>query len=144
MTREFPSTLGDAIATEPAWLQGWVMLLIATHLAAIFFIVARKDGRWLVQSEPIVIVASFVLAGFFMSWLYQQAGYVRLLGLAHLVFWTPAYIWILTRRKAIAYQSLFGKYLFLYLVVAGTSLVIDTVDVFRYLLGDGELLYRWS
>ena len=79
-----------------------------------------------------------------MEWLYAQVGFVRLLGLAHLVYWTPVYGWILARRHSIDTTSLFGEYVVLYLIVVGTSLVIDVVDVVRYLLGDGELLHRWG
>jgi hypothetical protein len=119
-------------------------LLETTGLpAALLFAVGRSEGRWLVRAEPIAIVASFVPAGVFMSWLYAQVGYVRLLGLAHLVFWGPVWAWILSRRRAIGTETLFGKYVQLYLAFAGASLVIDATDVLRYLLGDGALLHRW-
>lgn len=135
-----PSTLGEAIATEPFWLQSWVVLLGIANLAAVAFIAGRVSGHWRVRPEALVIVASFVAAAVFMDWLYGQVGYVRLLGLAHLVCWTPAYVWILARRRAIAGGSLFSKYIHAYLIIAGTSLVIDAVDVIRYLLGDGQLV----
>jgi len=79
-----------------------------------------------------------------MSWLYGQVGYVRLLGLAHLLFWGPVWVWILSRRAAIGTSTRFGQYVHVYLVVAGASLAIDAIDVVRHLLGDGELLHRWS
>lgn len=139
-----PPTLNEAIATEPLWLQGWVFLLVAVNLAALLFVVAREDGRWRVRLEPIAILASFLAAGAFMGWLYEQVGYVRLLGLAHLLFWGPVWVWILTRRAAIGTGSWFGKYVYAYLVVAGISLAIDAVDVVRHLLGDGDLLNRWG
>lgn len=144
MEHEAPLTLGEAMATEPNWLQAWVLVLVVTHLAAVFFVAYRKEGKWLVHYESLAIVASFMASGAFMNWLYGQVGYVRLLGLAHLVFWTPAFVWILTRRKAIGFDSLFGKYIAVYLVVAGVSLGIDLVDVIRYFIGDGELLHRWA
>ncbi|XOV85807.1 MAG: hypothetical protein ACFHX7_12540 [Pseudomonadota bacterium] len=125
MEQTLPPTLGEAIATEPAWLQAWVMTLVLSNLLAILFVVGRENGKWTVRYEPIAIVASFIAAGVLMGWMYGQFGYVRLLGLAHLVFWTPVYIWVLTRRKAIGTASLYGKYIVLYLVIAGTSLVID-------------------
>lgn len=131
-----PATLGEAIATQPNWLQGWVMILVITHVLAIPFVVYRDDGRWRVRLEALAIFVSFLVAGAFMGWLYQRVGYVRLLGLPHLLFWTPVYVWILRRRRDFA-GSLFGRYLPLYLVVAGISLVVDAVDVVRYLLGDG-------
>jgi len=71
-----------------------------------------------------------------MNWLYDQYGYVRLLGLAHLVFWTPVYGWILMKRRDIADPaSAFGKYLIVYLVVDGISLAVDALDVVRYFTG---------
>lgn len=141
---DLPATLNDAIATEPLWLQSWVMVLVVTNLAALLFVVGRREGRWLVRPEPIAIVASFVVAALFMGWLYEQVGYVRLLGLAHLVCWGPVWLWLLTRRRAIGTRTLFGKYVVVYLVIAGASLLIDAIDVVRYLVGDGELLGRWS
>jgi hypothetical protein len=141
-TADLPATLNDAIATEPLWLQAWVMVLVAVNLAALLFVVGRRDGRWLVRPEPIAIVVSFVAAGVFMGWLYQQVGYVRLLGLAHLVFWGPVWVWVLSRHRAIGTSTLFARYAHLYLVVAGTSLLLDAIDVIRYLLGDGELLHH--
>jgi len=136
-----PETLNDAIATEPLWLQGWVLLLVLVHAAALLFLVRRREGGGVgIRPEPVAIVAAFLLAGAFMGWLYDQVGYVRLLGLAHLVFWTPVWVWVWTRRPAIGTGSAFGKYVHAYLAVAGVSLVIDLVDVLRYLAGDGELL----
>lgn len=135
-----PPDLSTAMATEPLWLQSWIMILVAAHLIAIFFIVVREDSNWRVRIEPIAIIVSFFAAGALMNWMYSQVGYVRLLGLAHIAFWTPVYIWILTRRKAIGIDSIFGKYVHAYLGIAGISLVIDAIDVTRYLLGDGNLI----
>lgn len=143
-TLEIPATLNDAIATEPMWLQLWVVLLVITNLGALLFVVGRREGRFHARPEPIAILVSFFAAAGLMSWIYAEVGYVRLLGLAHLVFWGPVWVWILSRRKVIGTADLFGKYLHVYLAVAGASLLIDLIDVIRYLLGDGALLNRWS
>ena len=79
-----------------------------------------------------------------MTWLYSQVGYVRLLGLAHLVYWTPVYLWMWSRRRALVRGTLFTKWVQAYLIIVGLSLAIDVVDVIRHLVGDGELLHRWS
>lgn len=142
MEQNVPATLGDAITTEPAWLQAWVLAMVASHLIAVFFIAGRSGGRWFVRYESVAILLSFLLATVFMNWLYAQLGYVRLLGLAHLFFWTPVWVWIAMRIRTVGLASVFGKYLALYLLIAGLSLVIDAVDVVRYLLGDGVLLGR--
>ena len=85
MNEDLPANLNAAIATEPAWLQGWVAVLVIVNLASILFVVWRDAGRWRVRLEPIAILVSFFVAAAFMGWL-EQFGYVRLLGLAHLVF----------------------------------------------------------
>ena len=135
-----PADLTAAIATQPAWIQGWVMVLVVVNLAALLFVVKREEGRFSVRVEPIAVVAAFFLAAVLMNWLYVQFGYVRLLGLGHLVFWTPVWAWIFARRAAIGTASVWGKYAHVYLVIAGISLVIDVVDVVRYLAGDAEPL----
>lgn len=77
------------------------------------------------------LVAAITMNQMFAAW-----GYVRLLGLAHLLFWTPAWAWILSKRGSIAADSWYGRYVRVCLVIAGTSLIIDAVAVVRYLLGD--------
>ena len=134
-----PATLGDAIASEPLWLQSWVGLLILSHLLAIIFVVGREEHGWRVRPVPILIIFSFFGAAVVMNWLYANFGYVRLLGLAHLLVWTPVYAWVLYQRKQIGAASLYGKYIHVYLLIAGVSLIIDAVDVIRYLIGDGDL-----
>lgn len=141
---ELPATLGDAIGTEPMWLQVWVMIMVLAHLAALLFLVGREQQKWRFRPEPLAIVLSFVVAAVLMSWLYERVGYVRLLGLAHLVAWGPVYAWILLSRQRFPMATAYGKYIHLYLLVAGISLVIDAIDVVRYLAGDGELFLRWS
>lgn len=139
-TQTMPPTLGDAISGEPLWLQAWIGVLVVTNLLAVLFVVTRTAGRWHVRPEPVAILAAFFAAGMLMESMYARVGYVRLLGLAHLVFWAPVWVWLFTRRADIGTGTWFGRYLYLYLVVAGLSLAIDAVDVIRYGLGDGQLL----
>lgn len=132
-----PATLSDAIALQPSWLLVWIGILVTTNLAAVLFIFGRKDGEWLFRPEALAILAAFFAAGSLMEYMYGELGYVRLLGLAHLVFWIPAYAWIYLKRRQLhpPSESLFGKYLMVYLVINGISLVIDTVDVVRHFIG---------
>ena len=140
-TSEMPVDLMAAIATEPLWLQIWVGLLGLANLGALLFVLVKQDDKWRPRKETLAILASFMLAGAFMEWLYHQVGYVRLLGLPHLVFWTPVYAWLLLRYRKGDFSGLFKHYLLFYLIIAGISLVIDSVDVIRYLLGDHTPLH---
>ncbi len=142
MDATLPATLAEAMATEPAWLRAWIQVLVGANLAAVLFVVGRESGRWRFRPQAAAILASFLAAGVFMSWMYQHVGYVRLLGLAHLLFWGPVYAWILVGRRVIGTRSLYGKYIHVYLAIAGISLAVDAVDVIRHLVGDGELWGR--
>lgn len=136
MNETMPADLGAAIALQPAWLQTWVMVLVIVNLAAALFLVARRDGKFSVRVEALAILVSFFAAGAAMGWLYEQLGYVRLLGLPHLVFWLPVYAWLVVKFRRNEFTPPFKHYLLLYFLVAGISLVLDFVDVFRYLLGE--------
>lgn len=125
------ATLDEAIAAQPAWLLAWVGVLGATHLLALAFLAERRDGAWHFDWGPLAIVASFLVAAAIMEALYGAFGYVRLLGLAHLLGWL--YGWLLHRRRAIGLASWWGRYVHFHLLVAGPSLVVDAIDGERYL-----------
>ncbi len=133
-----PATLSAAIELQPMWLKIWLAFLVTANLGAVLFVAKRTAAGWRPRFEAIAIIAAFLLAGEFMDHLYAEHGYVRLLGLAHVVFWTPVYVWIFTRhrRKMYADTPIFAKFVVFYLVIAGISLVIDYIDVARYLLGE--------
>ena len=135
MKEAMPADLNAAIALQPAWLQAWVMVLVIVNLAALLFVITRRDGKFGVRMEALAIVASFLVAGAAMAWLYQQVGYVRLLGLPHLIFWLPVYTWLVVKFGRNTFTPPFKQYLALYFLIAGISLLVDFVDVLRYLLG---------
>ena len=129
--------LGAAIsATQPAWLLAYLTVLVAANLGAVFFVGQKQTQGWRPRWGAIAIVVSFLLAGELMEYMYQQLGYVRLLGLAHIVCWGPVYAWIFIRREELVKAAYFGKFVMFYLVMAGISLTIDVIDVARYLLGE--------
>jgi len=129
--------LSEAImATQPSWLIAYLYVLVAANLGAIFFIAKKTENGWRPRYEAIAIVVAFLLAGQFMEYLFRQLGYVRLLGLAHIVFWGPVYAWIVTHRKDYLASPYFAKFIIFYLVMSGISLTIDVIDVVRYLLGE--------
>lgn len=131
------ANLGEAMAaTVPLWLMSYLYVLVAANLGAVFFIAKRTEQGWRPRYEAIAIIAAFLMASQFMDYLYGQYGYVRLLGLAHIVFWTPVYAWIFTHRKDYASAPYFYKFVIFYLVMAGISLTIDLIDVARYALGE--------
>jgi hypothetical protein len=135
MNETLPGDLNAAIAAQSPGLQVWVLVLVITNLAAALFLVTRKQGRIALRPEALAILVSFFAAAAFMNWLHAQVGFVRLLGLPHLVFWLPVYCWLVFRYRAGTQVAPFRYYLLCYFVIDGISLLLDATDVARYLLG---------
>ena len=74
-------TMNEHMLSQPLWVVIWIMIMIGLHIAAIPF--AIKDWR------PRIMVITMILNAIFMSALFQKFGYTRILGLSHVVFWTP-------------------------------------------------------
>lgn len=121
-------TLNDHIMQQPTWLVAWVGLLVVISLLAIPFAIKDARPRW--------IILAFIGAAILMNLLYEKFGYTRILGLAHIVFWTPVWIYIWRNRNKNPQRAWTNRYLVAWLLIAGISLIIDYADVIRYILGD--------
>ena len=115
------------ILREPAGVVVWIAWLGVVNALALAFL-SEVEARW--------TLAAFVGSFLFMSILYGTNGYNRLLGLAHVVFWTPLVIYLYRRLTHLVGPRLFEGWIRLLLATIGLALVIDYVDVLRYLLGD--------
>ncbi len=73
-----------------------------------------------------------------MGRLYDQIGYVRLLGIVHVILWTPLFFYLLRRAWRGEMGLWFRVVIWLFVVSLGISLAFDYVDVVRYLLGQRE------
>lgn len=118
------------ITRQPEWVQIWMMVmtvvLVGGGLVVSF---VRVEARW--------VLAGFVAGGIAMLSLYSQMGYVRLLGLGHVLFWTPVLIYLLRRRdKWRMKETWSGKWIALAAAVMTVSLVFDYTDVARWVLGE--------
>jgi len=111
---------------QPLWVQIWLNILGPVNIAAVFF-VFKSRLAW-------IVLGAITLSFFGILYLYSELGYVRLLGLPHIVFWTPMllYFWKVVPKLE---PSLLKKYLYLVMSVNFISLLFDYVDVARYFLG---------
>jgi hypothetical protein len=114
------------VEKQPLWVQIWLNILGAVNIAAVFFIFKSRLA-W-------IVAGAIALSFFGIMYLYSEFGYVRLLGLPHIVFWTPMllYFWKIVPGLE---PSLLKKYLFLVMGINFISLLFDYVDVARYFLG---------
>ena len=70
-----------------------------------------------------------------MTVLTGLSGFTRLLGLGH-IFWLPLLYFLWNRLGQIPADDLFGVWIRILIAVNAISLVIDGIDVFRYIAGD--------
>jgi len=95
MTVKDAMTFNDAMFSNTGWIQVWFywlgLAIVATPLVLAFSKSTRRDAL-IVLLTNISVIAS-------MGWLYQQIGYVRLLGIVHVVLWTPLFVYLWSRAK---------------------------------------------
>jgi len=115
------------IRAMPLGWQLWVHALAMMNMILPLGFIGRPEAGW--------TLAAF-FAGFFTgALLVRLKGFTRLLGLMH-VFWLPLIAWLWTRLDAAPAGSAFGWWLRGLILMNAISLVIDAVDVGRYLRGD--------
>jgi len=104
----------------------WMAGLPLINLSSIFF---------LPRIEAWVVLGTGLLAATIMTVLHAKLGYVRLLGIGHFV-WIPMLIWLVFRLGHILEGTLFCGWLLTLIAIDTLSLLIDIVDLVRYLRGD--------
>ena len=107
----------------------WLLLLLAVNLASPLFFWQRTEAQVVLLALVASMGVMTVLTGF--------TGFTHLLGLGH-IFWIPMNIWLWSRLDQIPAGDAFGVWIRVLIAVNTISLVIDAVDVGRYLTGDRE------
>jgi len=113
----------------PIQWQLWLMLLVTANLVIPLFFLEHLEAQ--------VAMGTLFISMMFMTGLTALTGFTRILGLGH-IFWIPMLLWLGMRLDEIPTDDLFGIWVRALMVLNGISLIIDTIDVSRYLLGDRE------
>ena len=125
-------SLADAIATQPPLLRLWVLWLTIALVVAPLILLAYRQSR----RDGAVTLAASLGTVVFMQWLYSEVGFVRLLGLPHVLIWTPLAIYLGLRLRARSLTGVPRIAAGLFLATILVSLVFDYIDVARWLAGD--------
>ena len=115
------------VMNMPIHWQLWLMLLITANLVVPLFFLNRLEAQ--------VVVGTLLVSMMLMAVLTGIQGFTRLLGLGHIV-WIPLLYFLWSRLDQIPADDFFGIWLRALMVLNAVSLVIDAVDVTRYIAGD--------
>ena len=131
-------TFEQSIATQPQWVQMWLIWLGVVVFLGPFLLLFSKPTR----RDAVVLFLTNLAIYAAMMWLFQQVGFVRLLGIVHIIFWTPAavYLWVRLKSRAITFP--FRQIMWLILTTIIVSLAFDYADVIRYFLGETASMIR--
>ena len=125
-------TFQDASALLPNWVQIWLNVLLFGAFLLPFTLFIWKQTR---LAGLLTLLASGA-AAFTIMQMFDSLGMVRLLGLPHIILWTPIviYLALVSRRQD---MPLAPKWILRVIAAIITiSLVFDYYDVARYFLGD--------
>ncbi|WP_372571174.1 hypothetical protein [Ruegeria jejuensis] len=125
-------TLQEALTTQPLWVQIWVgWMAITVILMPLVLLIWRQT-----RLAAIVTLAAAILGALGIRWIHSELCYVRLLGLPHIVFWLPAMLYLYRVQKQDGLSPWAIGLIRIIAITMAISLVFDTVDVIRYLLGE--------
>ncbi len=113
----------------PVLWQAWLAVLVATNLVVPMFFLQRLEAQVVLGT----ILASLAL----MTFLTGRFGFTRILGLGH-ILWVPMLAFLVARLGDIPDNDAFGIWIRAVIVLNSLSLVIDALDVVRYIAGDRE------
>ena len=116
----------EHILNEPFWLKVWIFWMVFLNSASIFF-VRHSEGRW--------VLAAWLASLVTMSRLFDEFGYTRILGLAHVLWWSPLVVFLFRRRARFG-EGAFGGWARWLALTNAASLAVDYVDVARWALGE--------
>lgn len=125
-------TFEEALGQLPQWVQYWMNFISAVLLVSTIAFLIFKTTRWL----GAYLLVSTVLLVVTMTWLYNQIGMVRLIGVVHVVFWTPLVIYLWRRLRNSPPQKYLALLMWLLFATLTIALVFDYYDVARWILGE--------
>ncbi len=129
-------TLNEAVALQPSWIGIWLNIMMLGAFVAPILLLFWGQSRRLGIAALIAGVASAIA----VTQMYNMAGYTKLLGFPHVLFYTPlAYVfWINLRDGRLVDWP--RRIAWVVLVTVLISLAFDYTDVLRYFFGNRDAI----
>lgn len=128
--------IGRSWLALKTWVKAWLFFLNLVLLGSFFFL-HDPVGRW-------TAIAYLAAGPLLLGMMVCQRGLTRLLGLAHLIPWTPLMVYLVLRVSTGVVgprltpaddPALFG-FALLVVVTVGVCLAFDLYDVLRWIRGE--------
>jgi len=107
----------------------WLGLLVAVNVAGPIYFFEALEAK--------VVLVAFLASAALMTAIFAAKGFVRLLGIGH-IFWVPMVPWLWTRVDQVGPGDPLGYWIIGLVIINSISLIIDAIDVLRYLKGERQ------
>jgi len=124
--------LGDTMADQSAWLNVWIPILMFGSFILPLALLIWKSSRM----ARLAAIAAGLLSFVAITWMYEQLGFVKLLGLPHVLFYTPIVIYFISRLRSGELPKISRRLQMASLVIILISLAFDYIDAAHYILGN--------
>ena len=130
-------TFQEATLQLPTWVQLWLnVLLLGAFILPVTLFIWRQT-----RLVALITLLASGIAAFSIFSMYDSLGMVRLLGLPHVILWTPLVIYlfgVLRKPDLPVIPKWILRFTITTIVI---SLIFDYLDVIRYVFGDrGSLI----
>ena len=119
--------LNKGMMKMPIHWQLWLALLVIVNFVIPLFFLNRLEAQ--------VVAGTLLASVILMTGLTALSGYTRLLGLGH-ILWIPLLYFLWMRLEQNPADDFFGLWLRVLMILNAASLIIDVIDVGRYIAGD--------
>ena len=108
------------------WLV-WLGLLLAVNVVGPIYFFEALEAK--------VVLVAFLASLGLMTAIFAAKGFVRLLGIGH-ILWVPMVPWLWIRLDQVGPGEPIGYWITAVIILDSISLIIDGIDVLRYLKGE--------
>ena len=126
MAQAFKDFMAGVRSLAIGW-QIWLLLLVIVNFFIPVYFISHLEAQ--------LTIAAFFVGGMIGMVLVKLQGFTRLIGLMH-ILWIPLVIYLAGKLDVFPSSQPFGLWIRALLVLNGISLLIDFVDVFRYVRGE--------
>lgn len=132
--------IGQSWLSMKTWVKMWLFFLNGVFLVSLYFW-PRNEVKW-------ILLAYIASAPLLFGFMVYQRGLTRLLGLAHLIPWTPLLIYLTIRLESgltvtttsTRMDATFYGYLVTLTACLVVCLALDLIDVIRWINGERYVL----